>query len=192
MRTPTPTFRDELKAHQHWLKTLKPEWRRRLARVMLARWIDHPECDSIWMTIRSFLKVEPLPVRFIAEIITTRLNAEALAKIKNWNPKAEMRACTERLLQENKYSDLSDRFADFTTILPVFEGLRARARQAGRLGRKKMARMYFMRTLSAGFVRWSKDEQPHDDMVRLLTDIAFDYETTTEAVRAARKPRARR
>jgi hypothetical protein len=192
MRTPSPTFRDALKAHQHWLETLKPEWRRRLAQSTLARWIDHPECESIWMTVRSLLKIKPSPERFIADIIAIRLDAEALAKTKKWDPKAEMLACTEQLLHRGKHSELPERFADFATVLPTFEGARERVRRVGLLSRKATARMHFMRTLSAGFVQWSKDKRPHHDTVRLLTDIAFDYETTIDAVRDARKPRARR
>jgi hypothetical protein len=187
MRAPAPVFRDTLKRHLHLLVTLKPpSWQRRLAEEMLARWIDHPDCESIWATIDTSLKVKVTPDRFIGDVVTTRLVSETLVKIKKSDPKAEMLACTEQLIPRGKLSDLGDRFADFATTLPDFERSRVRARRAGLLTRKDTARMYFSRTLSAGFVRWSKDEQPHDDTVRLLINIAFDCETTTEAVRAAR------
>jgi hypothetical protein len=192
MRSPAPTFRVYLNEHQRWLQALTPKWRRQLAQEMVARWIDHPDCESIWTTIQLSLRVMHVtPDRFIAEIITTRLNAASINMIKASDHRKAMLDLTKQLLREGRDFELADRTSDFADESAVFEDARLRVPQAGLLGRKEPARMYFMRQLSAGFQRWCQGEQPLDDVVRLLTDIAFDCETTTEAVRAARGPRAK-
>jgi hypothetical protein len=188
MRSPSPTFRDALKSHRQWLRTL-PKWKRRIANEVIVRWIDHPECESIWVTVCSHLKVQVTPDRFIAEIISTRLAAEPLdAKPEAF--KGKMHALTNKLSREERYQELADRNQDFATTIAKYEHDREQVERAGILGRKSPGRMFFMRQVSAGFTQWCG--QPLDDVVRVLTDIAFDTEVTTEAVRGARNPRPKR
>jgi hypothetical protein len=71
-------------------------------------------------------------------------------------------------------------------LLDNVEALRARV-----LGREKTGpRMFFMRRLSASFEYWCG--QPLDDVVGILTGIAFNLEKeiSAEAVRKARKAKA--
>ena len=187
MRTPSHTFRDELKLYQRRLPALTTEndhWKGRLAHAILERWIDRNECESIWVTIRPLLRVQVTPGHFIAEIIAARFEAEQLDIIAREAPAIENKnkARTKRHLQEKKYSELAKENA----ALADFVDRRARV-----LGREKTGpRLHFMRQLSAGFIRWCG--QPLDNEVRLLTEIAFGVELTSEAARAARNPRARR
>jgi hypothetical protein len=186
VRTPSPTFRDELKAYQRRLPALTRDndhWKGRLAHEVIAQWIDHTECELIWTTIRPLLKVEITPGQFIKEIIFARFDAEQLSIIaaKAPNIEATMRARTKRHLQKKEYAQLGHE----NTLL---DDLIERRAQFGR--EKTGPRLDFMRRLSAGFLRWCG--QPLDNVVRVLTEIAFGDPITTEAVRAARSPRARR
>lgn len=179
MRSPAPSFRNELKAYQRRLPALTPGTNR-LAHEVLARWIDHRECELIWTTLRSLLKVKVTPGHFIAEIIFARLDAERLNIIVREGPaiEAKARARTKRHLREKKYTQLADENA----LLGDFVTRRDRV-----LGREKTGpRINFMKELSAGFVRWCG--QPLDEVVGVLTEIAFGEPTTGEAARAARKP----
>ena len=186
MRTPGSTFRDELKAFQRRLPTLTAEnnhWKGRLAHDVIARWVDHSECESIWTTVRPLMRVQLTPGHFIAEIIFARNDVEQLNFIVREAPaiEAKARARTKRHLKERKYSELAEENA----LLGEFVERRARV-----LGREKTGpRINFMKRLSAGFVQWCG--QPLDNVVRVLTEIAFGEPITTEAVRAARKPRTR-
>jgi hypothetical protein len=144
----------------------------------LARWIDHPECESIWIILRPLLKVEITPDYFIAQIIFARFDAEQLNIIVRKGPalEAKARARTKRHLREKKYTQLAAENA----LLGEFVSRRARV-----LGREKTGpRTNFMKGLSAGFVRWCG--QPLDDVVGVLTEIAFGEPMTGEAARAAR------
>lgn len=187
MRTPSPTFRDDLKAHQENLSAwgLKEDhWKGRLAHEIIARWIDNNECETIWTTVQPFMKIAGVtPDHFISNIIAARLDTEQLNIIVREAPalEAKVRARTKRHVQEKKYSQL----AYENEILGRFV---ERRRQT--LGREKTGpRIAFMKRLSGSFERWCG--QPLDNIVRILTDIAFDGETTTEAVRAARSSRAK-
>jgi hypothetical protein len=187
MRAPSLTFRDELTAYQKRLPALTPDndhWKGRLAHEVIARWIDHTECEAVWTTLRPLLKVEVTPGHFIAEILFARNDAELLNMMVRAAPKleAKMRARTKRHLSEKRYTQL----ADENVVLGDFVERRARV-----IGREKTGpRIHFMQRLSAGFLQWCG--QPLDNEVRVLTEIAFGEEITTEAVRAARRPKAKR
>ncbi len=186
MSTPSETFRDELKDFQQRLPALTPEnddWMERLVHEVLVRWMDHTECESIWTTIRPLLRVAVTPVHFIDEVIL-RIDAEQLNTVVREAPvlEAKMRTRMKRLFSAKQYS----RLAPLNAVLGDFNERKARV-----LGRKKTGpRINFMKELSAGFVKWCG--QPLDNEVRVLAEIAFGGPTTTEAVRAARSPRARR
>jgi hypothetical protein len=182
---PSSSFRQALDDHRTWLPTLEPAWRRQLAQEMIERWIDRRECESIWATIVSLLKVEVTPDRFIAEIVQLRLTAEMLEIIRVSYPKKKMHKLGNRLMREEKYAELGERSTAFDNEIARFEEARIRAQRAGLFGRKDPARMYFMQQLSAGFSRWCG--QWRDDEVRVLTEIAFDREISPEAVRNARR-----
>jgi hypothetical protein len=184
---PSATFRDELKAYQQQLSALPPlnePWKGQLAQEVVARWIDHTECESIWTTVWPLMKVQVTPGHFIREIILARNDTERLNIIVREAPtvEAKARARTRRLFREKKYTQLgyeNEVLGDFVE------------RRASVLGREKTGpRLTFMKRLSGGFVRWCG--QPLDNVVRVLTEIAFGEPITTEAVRAARSSRPKR
>src|SRR6516164_3440848 len=190
MRQPTPTFRAALKWLQPWTKTHTHGWQRRLSRDVLESWINQDDCEKLWAAIQAALKEPPLPAQFAYAVIVARLDCESLAKAARSNPKAEMLSCTEQLIGTDLSGALPVIHADFNVVGPVFERARATVQQAKLLSRKQMVRTHFIRTLSAGFVQWSIDGRPHDDLVRQLTDIAFGGKNSTEKVRRARGPKA--
>jgi hypothetical protein len=185
MRAPSTTFRKALEDHRAWLPTLEPAWRRQLAQEMINRWIDHSQCEALWATVAPLLKVEVTSDRFIAEIVQARLTAEMLETIRASHPRKEMEQLGNRLMREDKWAEAGARSTAFDNQIARFEECRIRAGQAGLFGRKDPARMYFMRQLSAGFVRWCG--QWRDNEVRVLTEIAFGPDVTLEAVRNARR-----
>lgn len=187
MRSPTTAFRAELKAFQKRLPALTPDihWKGRLAHEILAHWIDHPECEAIWTTLHPLLKVAVSPGHFISEVIFARYDAEQLNIVVREAPAIEARA-RARALRHFKKKNYSQLVLE-DELLTDFVGLRARV-----IGRKKTTgpRINFMREMSAGFQHWCG--QPLDNVVRVLTEIAFGQPVTIEAVRGARNPRPSR
>jgi hypothetical protein len=185
MRSQLSTFRSELKAFLERLLAPPPpgdHWKGRLAQEVLARWIDHPECEAIWVTLQSSLKVAVTPGHFISEIIFARFDAEQLSIIVSEarTIEAKARVRTKRHLIEKNYEQIAHENA----LLADFLERRSRV-----IGRKKSGpRVHFMRQISAAFVQWC--DAPLDNVARVLTEIAFGEPITIEAVRAARNPRA--
>jgi hypothetical protein len=57
MRSPTPSFRSELAAYRQRLsdktQILAPHWKGDLANGIIDRWLEHPEAESIWTTLKA-------------------------------------------------------------------------------------------------------------------------------------------
>jgi hypothetical protein len=178
MRRPSSTFRQALKAYQKALGPPGDHWKGRLAHEIIARWLDHPECESIWSTLQPFLLVPPGVL--IGGVILTRFDAENFKGIASKLPdyEAKMPARTKRHLRTKKYRESA------REIELMGETIELRDRLLGR--EKTGPRLNFMRRWSARFELWCG--QPLDYEVSLLTAIAFDDDKiTAEAVRAARR-----
>jgi hypothetical protein len=187
VRSPSANFRSELKAFQQRLPAVTPandHWKGRLAHIVLARWIDHTECESIWTTLRPLLPAEMTAGDFIGAVILARNDAEQLNIIVQEAPglEAKVHTRTKRHLKAKQYSQIAEENA----LLGEFVTRRARE-----LGREKTGpRINFMRRISMGLELWCG--QPLDNVARVLTEIAFGQPVTTEAMRAARSPKVRR
>jgi hypothetical protein len=184
MNKPKATFRNELKAfEQERLPTYIPAAQDIACRV-LGRWGSRHDWQEVWVMLRPLLPAQMSDVDFIGAVIEARLDAEVLSHIIHDMPG----------LEKKVHKRARDHLRHRNHVALSFEaGLLANIRHKRDriLGREKTdPRLQFMKRLSDGFQQWCG--QPLDGAVKVLTEIAFDRETTTEAVRKARQQRTTR
>jgi hypothetical protein len=189
MRSPIPSFRSELAAYHKRLsdktQILPPHWKGDLANGIINRWLEHPEAESIWTTLRA--NVPPgfslTPSDFAVQVIQHRFDAEELTRVIRGLPGVEQKA-RQRLKRHLAAADYASVSFESASLAGVKE-------QRDRLlGREDSApRTRFMRTWTEHF-RKSCGEPLHD-VVRVITEIAFDTTITVDAVRGASRPSTR-
>ena len=102
MRTPSPTFCDELKTYQrHRLSLLTPgnDRHSKLTHKVVNRWKKHPDRETIWTAVRPLLRVELTPSGFIDEVVLSRIDAEELTIIVSEAAKLEKKTVTRTIRQ---------------------------------------------------------------------------------------------
>lgn len=181
MRTPSPTFCDELKTYQrHRLSLLTPgnDRHSKLTHKVVNRWKKHPDRETIWTAVRPLLRVELTPSGFIDEVVLSRIDAEELTIIVSEAAKLEKKTVT-RTIRQSREKKYFQAVAELT-LLGKFKEQRARV-----LGREKTGpRVWFMKRWSALLLQWCG--KPLDDVVRVITEIAFGEPISTDAVKHAR------
>jgi hypothetical protein len=183
MRAPSPTFLSELAIYRQKL-ALDNQGHHQLplALKILDRWLEHPSTEAIWQTLEGKLPPEAMPTaeEFIFLILDRRFLAEKFQNVVDGIPTFENKTRVRRRRQERdkKYFELAHEAA---LLGDVIEG---RRRLLGREGTAAI-RARFMAEWSAKFRELCN--QPLDDVVRVLTEIAFGRMVSLDAVRAAQK-----
>src|SRR5262245_55036758 len=159
---PAPPFRDEILAFYY--RNGIPDLAQR---KHLARWWHDDRRDAIWIKIRSSKLSDDLQKSFIECALAARSFANAASKIR---------------LHDTPQTRESGLGAAAQGVRDVL-----RATRGPRLDRKgSMAGVIFMRTMRGYFRHWTG--KLVDDVVGILTDIAFDRSsgaTTLDEVRGA-------
>jgi hypothetical protein len=184
MRAPSRSFKDDLEAFRRIVEGMPALGKRELAFAVLDRWMDHGQRDDIWTDITSSsIANSTAPVsasEFIEWIVFTRLGYEQLGDVIKQVPDvySKLRTQAER---DWKADDICHAFVKRKAVKDHA------ARMDVVLGRKKAGapRMRFMRMLSDTFI--ANCGRPLDNVVRALTEIAFDTEETLPKVRGAAK-----
>jgi hypothetical protein len=181
---------------------LPPEDNRALLQrsgALLERWLDHPDAEKMWDTIRARSEQQDGPVgadapsQFIFFILEAKLAAEkesrmnvelAAAKAEAMKLKAEVTkgiaVAARRVPFEKRAKFLEDAAKQLQQCPPaVISPPRVRSDQKG-----SRARTYFIRHVS-GLIhditgRWL------DEQVAMITAIAFDTDVSNDAVRKIR------
>jgi hypothetical protein len=172
-------------------------------RALLERWLDDPDAEKIWNTIRAHSEHHSSPIgidaanRFVIFILTTKYQAEResdlnaklaadIAEVKK--AEAELRRKLGESVKETPFHKLPEFLEETGKRLrerrpeetsPVIFPPRVRSDEKG-----SRARTYFIREVS-GFIhditaRWL------DGAVGMITGIAFDMDISDDAVRRAR------
>jgi RNAse (barnase) inhibitor barstar len=179
-------FKDELADYRKALIEQRPDNAQRgLALQVIDRWMEHGSVQSLWDTLMRELRSEdrPLPVQFIDLMLQRRILAERVEEVDqeaaDLEKKVQSRA--KRHLKDKAYAKASIELG----LLTDFIDQRKRVLGRERGGHRKIF-----------IVGWSQkfDElcgQPLDEVVRVLTEIAFDTEETIGGIRGARRPSSR-
>jgi hypothetical protein len=181
MRAPSPSFKSELTAiREDYVASNQGRHELPLAISIIDRWIKRNETDAIWETLKSKIP-DALPREFIIGLLNHRLTLENVNRIIRDGPgvEAKIKTRTKRHLQAKKHLELAYENAMLGHHIEIREQL---------LGRKKTtaARQMFMAGCSSLFKH--RCGQPLDEVVRVLTEIAFDCNVTLDMVREATKP----
>jgi hypothetical protein len=153
--------------------------------TIIERWKDHPAAEQTWRIIRQKLSEEilPSPKPFIALVLERALIAKEIDRVVDGAPLVKR---ADRLA-EHKWRGGEHQFAAAIKTT-VTEHQRISARVLGR-EKKTASRKLFMLGWSDKFKELC--EQPLDEVVRVLTEIAFGTEITIETVRGAQRQSTR-
>jgi hypothetical protein len=180
-----------------------PQQHAALAIEIVNGWIKHREAETVWSTLRSHVPPDGLvvvtptvvmpiaiitPSGFVGVVIRSRFDADKFSQlIDEAGPREQkIRARAKRALANGNHEALAA-LAEEIGTLATFKRLRAAV-----LRRQRSApRTWFIQHWSGLF----KDlcGQPLDEVVRFLTEIAFDDPAVTiETIKAARRSTKRR
>jgi hypothetical protein len=191
MRAPASSFKNALQAYlQYLVSENKDSSQLRLSLKVIDRWQAHAATETIWNGLKGRLPSEALPTaeEFIFLVLQRRLLHEQVKRVNDETPIVEraVRARAEQYwkAKQGKQYELA---AIVRSKLDDFREQRERL-----LGRKKQEapRKLFMVGWSDKFKELCGD--PLDEIVRVLTEIAFGQEVTIDSVRGAKKPTTRR
>jgi hypothetical protein len=180
------SFRGELTTYRRILVEQRPDdAQRRLALEVIDRWNEHILGEAVWDTIIQKLRPEdlPRPEQFIDLVLQRRILAARIDEVDRETPALESKinSRTKRHQREESYTKLGIE----NVLLGALIDQRKRL-----LGREKGGhRKVFIRGWSDKFEELCG--QPLDEVVRILTEIAFDTTETTGAIRGARRPTKR-
>jgi hypothetical protein len=197
MRAPSPTFRADLATYRLSLlneqsRTPNNNGAGRAAHAALAqaiaivdRWKQHDKAESMWRQIVG--NAPPgfamTPIDVAARVVQYRFYADQIARGIKLAPTVErkMRARVKRYNNENTPEALAALIYESAIRLQT-KDLRARNLRRG----KNAPRTWFMAQWSDHFSQCFG--RPLDDVVRFLTEIAFDdLNVTPDMVRNARR-----
>jgi len=155
----------------------------KLAGEVIARWIEHSDCELVWTKIEPLLPEEMAePFGLIHGVIEARIDAVAIDRVVKELPALERKVQGRAIkrLRQRDYREAMGEVALLDTIL----GQRKRT-----LSRKSKtaALTNFITRTSMQMIHLCG--QPLDDVVRILTEIAFDTEVSTETITKLRQHR---
>jgi hypothetical protein len=184
MRAPSPSFQSELASYRRRLVAERADYvYLPIALEILDRWREHPDAEAIWTTLGQKLPPElmPMATQLIDLVLEKRLLMREVQLVVNQIPrrKAKTAQWSKHQLQDKNYAALVAAGSLLDEITSGAERL---------LGRKKGTgpRKVFITGWRDKFVEFCG--QPLDDVVRVLTEIAFGGEITKDTVRATQKP----
>jgi hypothetical protein len=180
MRARPPSFRSEIAAYRETLRSESPARSR-----ILDRWECDNRTEAIWNVVRSKVPAEYSAQEFIVDVLGSGLTAYLLDGVVFGLPatEAEKLSRIKRLIKSKRYQQA----ADIMKLLADARALRGRL-----LSREKetAAQKYFMKFWRDKFR--SLCQQPLDEVVAFLTQVVFDIEVSTEAVRGSSKATTRK
>jgi hypothetical protein len=189
MRAPG-SFRGELAAYRQRLLTgdrrRDSHWKCRLATEVLDRWGADEDADKVWDEIKTKLPPDDpsMAGQFIATVLFHRIKAEELRQIVKELPAvdAKTRRRSRHFLKQKQDDQM---LVEMALLREVHHG-------RATLLRRQIAtapRIYFSAFLSDTFD--ALFGQPFDEIVKYLTEVAFNTETSIDAIRGARKSSTR-
>jgi hypothetical protein len=186
MRAPSPSFQSQLVGYRQqlcaWQPNLRDDWKRQLMIDVVNRWIEHPLTEKTWNILRPKLPADVTAGQFIFQVIRRRILMEEIIIREPELPKvvAKRNIRTKRLLRAKNYLQLGRENQLQGEYLEKRDRL---------LGRKKQdaPRQLFMAGWSEKFKELC--DEPLDEVVRVLAEVAFDQEVTIDSVRGARRDR---
>jgi hypothetical protein len=180
------SFKTELATYRRTLVEQRPDdAQRRLALEVIDRWNEHISVESFWGKIVQKLRPEdlPRPEQFIDLVLQRRILAARIDEVDRETPALEkkVKSRAKRHLREKTYSKVATEIGLLADI--VDQRKRLLGRESG--GQRKVF-----------VVGWSEKfeelcGQPLDEVVRVLTEIAFDTEETIGGIRGMRRPTKR-
>lgn|SRR5262249_46538088 len=183
MRAQLPSFRSELRAYRRRFEAItpRPDYYPLVIEI-LDSWENHASAEAIWNTINENLPIPPTAGQLIDLVLARRINvAEELYRVIREAPgvKASKRARIKRRLKNE---------AEWQAGAKTFTALADfREREKRVLGREKKTAP--RKLFESGWRDQFKKEcgQPLDEVVRVLSEIAFGGQRTIEAVRDAQR-----
>jgi hypothetical protein len=190
MRAPSPSFKNELTSYRRRsVPKIANDEQRQLAVRIIDDWKDHAAVETIWNTIKQKLPAKDLPTaeEFIYLVLERRLSWEEFNKKKVIQQGPEVEANVRRTANLHWKKGDYDNAKDKMVYADKFH-----ARRDQLLGRKKTTapQKLFMKGWSDKFRELCGD--PLDEVVRVLTEIAFDKAVPMSAVRDTGKPTTRK
>jgi hypothetical protein len=185
MRAPSPSFRGELAAYRQDLVADRQHFSDQdyaFAVEILDRWeMRQADIDELWTTITAKCPDWP-PREFILDVLASSRTASKLDAVVRELPKCEGVTANraKRHMTNKQFRRAANELEMLGTVLDLRQRLLSRKVETA-------ARGYFMKGWSEKFEAMCG--QPLDEVVRVLTEIAFDGEVKPEAVRDARKHR---
>jgi hypothetical protein len=189
MRGPSPSFKAELAAYQRQVvPEIADDDQRQLATKIIGDWKDHASVEKTWNTIKQKLPAEVMPTaaEFINLVVERRLSWEQVSKkVIQQGPQVEAgtRRAANYLWESGDYDNAKDKMSGADRFHQMRDQL---------LGRKKALapRKLFTKDWSDKFRELCGD--PLDEVVRVLTEVAFEQPRTIGAVRGVQRPTTRR
>jgi hypothetical protein len=186
--SPTSSFASELKAYRQRLLVSEHKVQPWFPAALKAldNWADHPGSEAIWTILKEKLPPEALPTagHFIDLVLQQWVLAQAVDERERDDAKV-VKNHVDRLkrhLRDENYGRLWREAKLLDDHIKVHK----------KVLRRKMgaAKTNFMAGWSFKFRE--QCGQPLDDVVRVLTEIAFGTEETTQSVRDKRRPTTKR
>lgn len=184
MRAPAPGFRGELAKYRQKLVVDNPGHSQLpLALKIIDRWRKHPDVEKTWEALKRIPVEHMLTAEeFIYVVLEHRFLAEKLQQIIDRLPRLESKvnSHTRRHLRDRNYTAIG--------VENIHLGRTMALRRKALTREKTAPRLKFMRDLSAQFQQVCG--QPLYSLVATLTEIAFNKETSPEAVRSAHRSKS--
>jgi hypothetical protein len=188
MPAPEQSFKSEIAAYRRkWVANSPGEEIPEIVRKLLARWEKHPTTEKIWTELKEKLPPEAMLTaeEFIYLVIQRRV---LMAEVKRENRErptvmAEADARAKQQLQAGEYFQLVRE----NELRRQYQGIRDKliSRNARTAPRK-----LFENGWSEKFIELCG--QPLDEVVAVLTYVAFGVERTPDMIRGMRKPTTKR
>jgi hypothetical protein len=178
------SFRNELATYRERIVGANPKFSG-LQLEILDRWRDHASVETIWKTIQSRLPADALPTawEFISLFLERRAIAERVKVIGHEARHVEAKHLvrTKRHIKNRDYAAVAH---ENRLMSEFIESNRLLGREKSR-GHRKI----FVKGWSDKFRELCGD--PLDEVVRVLTEIAFGDTETIDAVRGVHRPTTR-
>jgi hypothetical protein len=188
MRAPDQSFKKAIAAYRNkWVANNPDEVIPETVRKLLKRWEDHQSAEEIWTTLKEKLPPEAMLTaeEFIYLVIERRMLMSEFKRFLREEPSviATVDARAKQHLEIGAYSQVVRE----NELRRQYQGLRDKlvSRNA-----KTAPRKLFVTGWSNKFMELCG--QPLDEIVAVLTYIAFDVEISGDAVRGMRKATTRR
>jgi hypothetical protein len=186
----SPSFKAELEEYKEWVATwsLAPvdQWQQKLALVVIDNWRKSASVESIWTKLTTELQPDDLwrPKEFITLVLQRRFLAEQVLQSVKEAPKVESAIDRQwkRHWRDGKYFVAAGERTELDKFLVQKKRVLGRDQVAA-------ASKLFIKGWSEKFMALCG--KPLDEVVRVMTEVAFGGKSTIPSARGARRATSR-